>query len=387
VLWLRKPPQHLSLGVVAGLILLTRFDLVVVIAPLLAVTVIRPWRIGGALRIAIGATPLLAWAVFATLYFGFFFPNTAWAKQLAIDVPRGELLRRGWGYLVDSIGADPLTLTAIALAAVIAIVWSRAALPVAVAMVGYVAYAVWIGGDFMSGRFFTIPVLLAAAIVSTAMPTIPVRPRRIAWAVMLLLAVVSTLMRVGALPPLTKVPGLSDEPAVYADLRLTRLLATDGRSLLDHPMARGGLEARQRATDSVEVANAVGMRGYFGGPRVHIVDVLGLGDPLLARLPVSDRWRAGHFPRLIPGGYVETIATGHNQITHPGLAAYYDALRTITRDAVFDPNRLGILLRFRLGAYDHLLEEYLSDLERAGDEAPSDDATDDNSSEGGENEP
>ena len=30
---------------------------------------------------------------------------------------------------------------------------------------------------------------------------------------------------------------------------------------------------------------AVGMRGFYAGPQVHLVDRLGLGDPLLARIP------------------------------------------------------------------------------------------------------
>ena len=83
----------------------------------------------------------------------------------------------------------------------------------------------------------------------------------------------------------------------------------------------------------------VGLFGYFAGPEVHVVDTLGLGDPLLARLPAQPKWRAGHFQREIPDGYLKTIETGRNVITDPEVAMTYARLKIITQDPLWSRRR------------------------------------------------
>jgi len=56
-------------------------------------------------------------------------------------------------------------------------------------------------------------------------------------------------------------------------------------------------------------------------------------------------------------GYVRTLAIDANVIQDEALSRYYDAIRTITRDPVFDGERLKTLWRFWLGAYDDLLRQ------------------------------
>jgi arabinofuranosyltransferase len=53
---------------------------------------------------------------------------------------------------------------------------------------------------------------------------------------------------------------------------------------------------------------------------------------------------------------VRTLATGENVIRDPNVREYYEVVRRLTRDPVFDRDRLVTLVRFQLGAYDHLLE-------------------------------
>ncbi len=98
-----------------------------------------------------------------------------------------------------------------------------------------------------------------------------------------------------------------------------------------------------------------GMLGYFGGPDLYIVDFMGLGDPLLARLPAISPWRIGHFQRLIPDGYIASIESGTNQIRDPKLATYYERLRVITRGPIWQSTRLKAIVRMNLGAYGDLL--------------------------------
>jgi hypothetical protein len=55
------------------------------------------------------------------------------------------------------------------------------------------------------------------------------------------------------------------------------------------------------------------------------------------------------------------LATGENRLLHPGLRSYYDALRSLTRDPVFAPQRLGHLWRMALGEYNAGFRAFTAD--------------------------
>src|SRR5690606_33192812 len=94
----------------------------------------------------------------------------------------------------------------------------------------------------------------------------------------------------------------------------------------------------------------IGMAGYYAGPRVLMIDKLGLGDPLLARLPTwkNDIIYNGHFPRPIPEGYPHAAKTGSVQYMDPSLGKYYLKLRLITSGKLDDPKRIEAIIRFNL---------------------------------------
>jgi arabinofuranosyltransferase len=122
------------------------------------------------------------------------------------------------------------------------------------------------------------------------------------------------------------------------------------------------LRAQGRQRPLVDLAATVGHRGLLAGPLVHMVESW-ICDPLLVRLPVADpgRWRIGHFTRRIPEGYLETLASGENRIRNADLARYWEALRTVLREPVFDGHRLAVWWRFVRGDYDELLARYVAD--------------------------
>jgi arabinofuranosyltransferase len=102
----------------------------------------------------------------------------------------------------------------------------------------------------------------------------------------------------------------------------------------------------------------IGIYGFMAGPTVHVVDPIGLPDPLLARLPVLPGWRIGLFGRAIPKGYLKTLESGKNVIQNRDLALYYSKLRYITRGPLFDFQRLIEIWKFNTGAYNYLLNHY-----------------------------
>jgi hypothetical protein len=82
---------------------------------------------------------------------------------------------------------------------------------------------------------------------------------------------------------------------------------------------------------------------------VHVIDVAGRTDPLLARMPPAG---PAAFPagasRGIPRGYEASLPNRGNAIASPALAAYYDRVRLVTRGSLLDPWRLVAAARLAL---------------------------------------
>jgi len=102
----------------------------------------------------------------------------------------------------------------------------------------------------------------------------------------------------------------------------------------------------------------IGLSGFYAGPEVHIVDAIGLSDPLLARLPArfDPEAGAGHFGRIVPEGYLATLISGEDRFADRRLGAYYAALLEVVRGDLLSRSRLLAIWAFNTGAYDDLLD-------------------------------
>lgn len=120
-----------------------------------------------------------------------------------------------------------------------------------------------------------------------------------------------------------------------------------------------GLSAR--AEEGIVINRVNGYFGFYAGPNVHIVDPLGIGDPLLARVPSAAvlRWRIGHFMRVIPPGYIETLREKKCLIEDKNLDSYYQKLSFIIRGNLFSFSRLREILKMNLGRYNSLIDHEL----------------------------
>ena len=317
--------------------------------------------------LAAGFVPLAAWLVFSLLYYGFLFPNTAYAK-LGTGIPAGELWIQGLRYLQNSVSRDPLTLTAIILAGVLPFALRQFQLfPAALGIILYLLYIVRIGGDFMSGRFLTPPLVFGLVLLAR----MPFRIGSKLGAGLLLLTVALGTMT----PRPTVLSGsqygkdtsaildsflIADERAFY--YRKTGLAAPESSKPGSDRTVIGKKRAEaERAPLQVVERDTTGMSGYLAGPGTHIIDLYALSDPLLARLPAlyAPKWRIGHFWRHVPEGYNDSLSTGRNVITDPGLAAYYDRLSLVVRGPLLSLERWKTIAHFHLGSYDHLIDKDL----------------------------
>jgi arabinofuranosyltransferase len=353
------------LALLAALATLNRMDTLLLFLPALIWAGVELRRRQAVAAVALGFVPFLVWECFSLFYYGFLFPNTAYAK-LATGIGEGALLKQGLCYVLSSVDMDPLTVVMLAGGVMLPVVtrqWRN--LAVAGGMVLYVGYVVSIGGDFMGGRFLTAALLSAVVLLAR----VDFRPAGLTAGPVFGLAI-AVAFASGHNPLASDAGfaygkryivdsrGIADERGCYYQ-GAGLLKARRNVELPEHDWAKEGRAARE-AGPAVVVRPAVGYFGYFAGPQVHVVDRGALGDPLLARLPAADRinWRIGHFWREIPEGYVETLASGHNEIRDLRLAAYYDKLRLVTRGKLWDGARIRAIWDLNVGAAGRLLEAY-----------------------------
>lgn len=353
------------LSTLAGLATLNRMDTLLLYAPVLIYVLFKFGQFRGFFVAMAGFLPFIAWEFFSMFYYGFPFPNTAHAK-LNIGVDQWALMERGLHYLANSVRIDPLTLLIVAagiLAPVISREWRKA--PIALGIALYLLYIVRIGGDFMTGRFLTAPLLAGAILLIDSQWA----TRKSVWIPLLTASVIAGFS--APYSPLwsnrnyglnqqyqSEVGAIEDERAYY--YQATGLFSASRKNTLpEHSWTVEGQAARLSGL-SVVVGKGIGFFGYYAGPDVYVVDKLALADPLLARLSpkANPDWVIGHFERRLPNGYLESLESGGNRISDEGVASYFDKLTTITRGELLDLNRLVEIWNFNLGRYDHLVESY-----------------------------
>ncbi|MBI1387387.1 MAG: hypothetical protein GC154_02945 [bacterium] len=357
------PRTLFRLSLLASLITLNRMDEILIVAPALAHTFYRnrSWKHAG--LAALGFTPFIAWEAFSVVYYGFPFPNTAYAK-LGSGLPQAWLLEHGFQYLMNSLRRDPVTLTVIAGFIALACMTRdtrRGAL--AAGTVLYLAYIVKAGGDFMSGRMLSVPFFCAAL----AWGREQADPR--AWRLWAALAVLIALGFAAPNPSfLSGVEygininkpiddyGIADERAEYYQ-RTGLMKVPVGEKFSSEWMVKFVRETRAHEGDIIKQGN-MGLMGFYGGPEIHFVDVFALTDPLLARLPARRDFhqRIGHFWRMVPEGYIETIRSGELKFRDPNLAKYYEKLRLITSGPLFSAARWAAIVKMNLGLYSHWID-------------------------------
>lgn len=312
--------------------------------------------------LATGVAPALIWLGFATLYYGFPLPNTYYAK-VANGIPRALMIQQGTAYFLNSVRWDPITLGTVGLAAVVGIKTRGVALRAAASACLYVLYTVYVGGDFMSGRFFTLPFLVSTAVLvpviaSAAIPW--VLAGLVSYNLLMPLVPVKTSANYDGAWPWRSQNGIKDERGHYH--RATNILFfSPFRELPDLVFAQQGRSFRE-APERTSVEGSIGMFGLYAGPEKHVVDRNALSDPFLARLPVSPRlyfeFYAGHYFRDLPEGYLESLERDENLVRDARLHDFYDQLRNVTRGAVFRWDRLFDIWALNAGAVRSMYERF-----------------------------
>jgi arabinofuranosyltransferase len=351
-----EPRRAAVAGLLVGLAALARLDLILLAGPI-GLASLRDFR-RTVPAFALGFAPLAAWEIFSVIYYGVPFPNTAYAK-LATGIPGDELWRQGITFFLDSLQHDPVTLfvTAWALGATLA--FGRGSRAAALAVVIYLIYVARIGGDFMSGRFLSAPFVVSLCLLARLpWPTsVSGRLAPLGVAIALGFSVPTPTVLSGAAytTPWREIfspSGVVDERGMY--FQAQGWLSTGGPRTESAQTGRF-VEKILAVKDAHPVAFAhdtVGLVGYLTGPDRQILDVFGLGDPLLARLPAKTPWRIGHYAREMPEGYYETVTSGRNQIADPRIASLYEVIREVTQGPIWSSRRWRAIVALNTGRTD-----------------------------------
>jgi arabinofuranosyltransferase len=371
---------------VISLILIARMDNALLAFPILLFVLIKRknTNLAAAFRcIFIGLLPFIVWEIFSILYYGFPFPNTAYAK-LGTDIPLSDYVMHGIAYFVDTFIDDPVVLVFPTLCIIQSIALkSFKHIAVSAGIVLYYIYLLYIGGDFMWGRHFTVPFFISIFSLFVSVKKGKEETGRGGGGIAVLLIAVLALRCIA----------VNAEILNYATLPniLDNILGKGNRSALDERRyyfsttslmrniyrslrGKSSMELYRALWDftPVEQAQALHYQGdiiefapgilmFYGADNIYINDAYALGDPFLARLPAKYEkdWRIGHIRREIPNGYRESVQTGINMVKDNNLAQYLDIIWEITRSKyIFSKSRIQKIININLGKYQYLIDRY-----------------------------
>ena len=156
---LRK--NYSAIFTILSLLLLTRIDFAILFLPLALYLIIVEKSFKYSIKsMLIGSILLIIWFLFATFYFGSPFPNTFYAK-LNADYPKSEYFLRGFEYFIELL-QDPISPIIIIMGMIISLISrNRMLISLLIGQIAYLFYILQIGGDFMAGRFFAVPIYLS----------------------------------------------------------------------------------------------------------------------------------------------------------------------------------------------------------------------------------
>jgi arabinofuranosyltransferase len=275
-----------------------------------------------------GLVPMAVWELFSLFYYGFPLPNTAYATLMG-EMPLTSRLDQAFLSFVYLLIRDPQTLLLLAGIPVV-ILHSRMKTwyPWCIGILLYLIYIIRIGGDFIGGRFFTAPFLMA--VIMAGQVTLD-RFKKSPVYFTVITVIFGLVMPLSPLRSGSRYgeqsawhgrddSGVNDERGFYYSN--SGLLRSAGKRIYpDHEFSHRALKIVSDTDGGKVVADMglVGYSGYFGGRKPHLVDHYGLVDPMVARMPDvwRDKWRTGHTHRMIPKGHLETLRTGQNRTENP----------------------------------------------------------------------
>ena len=321
----------------------------------------------------LGVFPFWMWEIFSVIYYGFLFPNTAYIK-LGTGLPLTNYLSRGISYMITALLNDPVLLVMPLLYGIFAVVKKdRKHILMAAGTWIYLAYVVYIGGDFMLGRHQTVPFFCAVSGLCMLFRESVSERKMLTGMIAAAAACAVFALTFGRTEGkrylwngdkyFMQCMDVADERAYYSPTTglLAYLSTKDGEYEGIVTTTFNTVEVEEmlsRETPGGQLyRGASGILVYYYLEGVHVYDFYGLADAFLARLQATydDHWRIGHMQREIPAGYEETVVTGVNCIEDEKLHEFYDALSIVIKGDLWSVERFKEIWSMNTGYYNDLL--------------------------------
>jgi len=361
-----KIPTTIILFFITSLLFVTRYDNIIIFLPAILLSMYNERNIfsKNISLLPLAVTPAIIWLAFSIIYYGFPFPNTAYAKILSIDLSFPWKIAQGLKYFAHSLFFDFILYSIIGIGLVLA--YQKRSLKALAIYIGVFLHFFYVitsaaSATHMGWRFFattlfislvtfiylthfskTIKFLLILSIIITLIsPSSSIKYGTSFYRANFLNSPSSIDIKYGE-HTYTTAPIFENWMKDPVEMKLA--WAERGMFFKQRPekLLVGsyppGLPGKKRSGD------AIGYFGFYSGPEKFIIDSLALTDPLLARLPPKklesrEEYKSGHFRRNIPEGYIESIEMEKNLIEDANIKNYYDRLLNITREDIWSLNR------------------------------------------------
>ena len=314
---LQKIKRPSLLAFLLTLLCLNRPDCIFLALPI-GLLVLKNGKLKDIPLICLAIAPGIMWLIFSWSYYGHPLPNTGEAK-LAVYPSHWHAITQGLLYLQDWFNYETLACVGTIAFLLLALGLDRSAgvLAIAIGIVLQALWVIWIGGDFMRGRFLIIlltsSIFLGAFVLSRLQRKSLILPALAGLAVTFLVLVVLGPIRVAADKNVSAEanPGIVNERLFYSGNTLDQYLrfgsfnlgtvSNDVGILRNYVSKCGPLTLHLRNPGTI---------GYFTGNQVTIIDALGLTDRFIAQLPrknlINQFPRPGHPDKFIPIEYLSS---------------------------------------------------------------------------------
>lgn len=365
------------MAILISLLAMARMDSVLIFVPFIVweylfnreVSFIKAVGIG-----FLGLLPFILWEIFATIYFGFPFPNPAYVK-LGTDIAMSEYIKRGILYGIYT-ALDDLTVVIIPLIMIVLgfITGKMKYILLSFGILIYGGYVIRIGGDFMMGRHFTnmffvavCEFMMMANDTGAGIKKLPELRNLFYCCAFVSVVFAATFGRTDGSQYLAGhkySSQISDEREYYFGTtglynNVVSLIKTGDLCVQNTWNNDAVDDLRSQGLNGGIIDNAAGILVYYN-PDLYLNDTYSLGDPFLSKLPAeyNENWRVGHLRREVPHGYRASIWYDENRIKDDDLYEYYDKIRLLTRADIFAEGRFKAIVDMNTGKYRYLIDNY-----------------------------
>jgi arabinofuranosyltransferase len=342
-----------------GLCLLTRLDYVVVTFPILLSTIFLQYGsqfLKNLYKILFLLAPLLVWEIFSVLYYGFIFPNTFYAKVGGRSFK--ENAYSGILYTVDFFASHYFIVIMLILMILSASrnirefilrkdLVGNFGFTLLLCIILQFSYVIFYsGGDFMSGRFYVIVILIISILILLGWFDWIFHPISrnyfsLICTFILIAGIAFSSALIGSRGAASNnpiAPGVENERNYYKSYLGQNLNPI--YSYAFHPWA---VAARGLNLNSAKgILGVNGQWSYWVNLDKNLVDPVGITDAFISRTPIENSARTGHFTHKIPTEYLR-IKVNHEKVQSwkdPEAEELYLNIKTVTEGKIFSFARL-----------------------------------------------